>query len=390
MTGAKKGVPATPIPPSGAFPLPYVEEFEDFPPDSLAPYFADQYGSFAVRDGALEQVALVNPGALAWSGDGDPLTLVGDVHWTDVNITVSVMISDKHAVGVDASPVAAMDAAMLRHCDLQAPEQRWMWDVPSTGYLRNNPSSANSSVDDPIQCLNAYGCAREAAFYACVTSGGSCCGNTCYDGLKWTLTSSGQLQSALSAVGCLTAMKAIAAPLGRHSRFGKQYQKAELPPPFPPVTALTLESCGTSPVPANQTFLFNTSTGQLKLNNTELCLSQTPSQKPYAQVCTRIGAFAAFKLPNPPTGYCLVVASDGSWRLTNANGVLVQGVLPAPPLPTQKIVLRIATVGNSITVLVDGTVLGSVSDRLHPEGMIGLGSSFNSARFDNFLVTRAN
>jgi galactosylceramidase len=58
------GVPSVPIPPSAPFPLPYSDDFSGYAYDSQARYFADQYGSYAVRNGSMQQVGqqLVRPG----------------------------------------------------------------------------------------------------------------------------------------------------------------------------------------------------------------------------------------------------------------------------------------------------------------------------------------
>lgn len=56
VTAGGHGAPAVPIPPSAPFPLPYVDDFSGYAFDAQARYLADQYGSFAVRNGSLQQV----------------------------------------------------------------------------------------------------------------------------------------------------------------------------------------------------------------------------------------------------------------------------------------------------------------------------------------------
>jgi hypothetical protein len=51
------GVPATPIPPSQPFPLPYADNFTGYTDDTQASYLADEYGSFAVRNCTLQQAS---------------------------------------------------------------------------------------------------------------------------------------------------------------------------------------------------------------------------------------------------------------------------------------------------------------------------------------------
>ena len=76
VAGGKKGAPAAPVPAAAPFPLPFEDNFDEttYAYDAMAHYFSDQFGSFAVRNGSLAQVAWKNPGKLAWSGDTDPFT----------------------------------------------------------------------------------------------------------------------------------------------------------------------------------------------------------------------------------------------------------------------------------------------------------------------------
>lgn len=56
VAGAHKGVAAAPIPATAPLALPYAEDFSGYADDAMARLFADQGGSWAVRNGSLTQV----------------------------------------------------------------------------------------------------------------------------------------------------------------------------------------------------------------------------------------------------------------------------------------------------------------------------------------------
>lgn len=344
VAGGKKGVPANAIPPSAPFPLPYEDDFSSYAEDAMARFFSDQFGSFAVRSGRLTQVAPTNPGNLAWSGDADPFTIIGGVAWGDSAVEATVVLPRASAASGAAAAASADGAdARLAACDASAPEQRWARDTPAKGYL------SNTSPGNGQQCLNAYGCGHKAVFWSCVTTGGSCCGADCYDGLIFALLPGGQVSSALADVGCLTATAA---------------------------GGLTFDACGSGAAPpSNQTFDFDAATGLVELRGRDLCLSQPPALPPYAQVCTRIASYSAFSKPVPPPGYCLALETSGKWQLTSARGTLANGTTTAPA-PGEAVLLRVSAAGSSVTASAGGAQLAQVSDSQHAAGMAGLGCSF--------------
>ena len=88
VMSARKGAPAAPIPPPAPVPRPYADDFAAGAYDAPGRYWADQFGSFALRNGTLAQVAVLNPGRNDWTPDADPATILGDVNWTDVGVSV--------------------------------------------------------------------------------------------------------------------------------------------------------------------------------------------------------------------------------------------------------------------------------------------------------------
>jgi galactosylceramidase len=236
---ASKGQPSAPIPAPGPFPFPYSDDFSDavYPYDWFARYFADQFGSFATRNGSMVQVAVGNPDANAWVTDADPVTIIGDVNWTDT--AVGIVARFEPAAGPASRQPSASSSvsssnrggrvgdgqpAMLVACDASSPFQVWVWNVTGQGYLSNTPGSVPTrqqmnkkkrntrqsrrlkasgaveydgsgdeesfDVDVDVassgqQCFNVYGCDTEIVYWSCVTQGGTCCGGSCYKVRMW-------------------------------------------------------------------------------------------------------------------------------------------------------------------------------------------------------------
>ena len=199
------------------------------------------------------QLSFENPGANAWVSDGDPLTIVGGIGFADY----AVLLSN---VTFAAGPVLPRDAdgapAAVAPCNASDPFQSWVWGAPAAGYVSNAAAS---------QCLNVYGCQDSVVYWSCVTSGGTCCGPDCYTNLQWALSGAGQLVTADTGGGCVTASGDAAAP------------------------SFTITRCG-PPGQANQTWTQHTSSGLLELGTTGQCLAAPapppppPPPTPYTQV----------------------------------------------------------------------------------------------------------
>ena len=196
------------------------------------------------------QVSFTNPGANAWIQDGDPITLIGGVGFTDYALTVSnVTFGNVGSALRDGAPAA------LAPCNASDSYQRWAWDTPAKGYVSNAAAA---------QCLNAYGCMDQVVYWSCITTGGTCCGPDCYDNLEWTLNAAGQLITSDAKGGCVTVTGDSPASLV--------------------ITAC--EPTGGS----NQTWTNHGSTGLLELSGSGLCLvapappPPPPPPVPYTQV----------------------------------------------------------------------------------------------------------
>jgi len=304
---ASKGQPAVPIPPFTPFPFPYYDGFTMVPNstqgnpnnignqdgnyqyDSLGRYFSDQFGSFAVRNDSLMQVAVGDAVNGEWVTDADPLTLIGDVNWTDISVGITARYIPPNISLIYYRKQRLEDGApvQLSTCNANSPYQIWHWNITGQGYLSNDPSPGSAAYgygSQYQQCLNVYGCGHEMVFWSCVTNGGTCCGPNCYKNLQWTLDSvTGALSTWMVQGGCVAA-----------DSNGK---------------SITLANCST-PVPPSQTWSYDSTTGLVKHIGSGLCLSQPPPPVPrsYVQVCARAGNSQGWgeKL-STPNAYCFVL-----------------------------------------------------------------------------------
>ncbi|MHB1000101.1 MAG: family 16 glycoside hydrolase [Armatimonadota bacterium] len=86
-----------------------------------------------------------------------------------------------------------------------------------------------------------------------------------------------------------------------------------------------------------------------------------------------------------PGGYCLSIEQDGAWQLAVRTKVLSSGKIQAAPNSWHNLKLKMK--GTSITAMIDGQEVLSITDSTHTKGMAGLGSSFNYVEFDNLTVS---
>lgn len=97
----------------------------------------------------------------------------------------------RNRAAVDAPAVAADGMKLvMAPCGSPPPAlQQWHWNVPAAGFMTNAGTGLCANVDD---------CGTGLITYACVTSGGTCCGGTCYDNQIFSIHPDGTLRSALS------------------------------------------------------------------------------------------------------------------------------------------------------------------------------------------------
>jgi galactosylceramidase len=357
------------VPPAAPFPMPYADDFDSYAYDAMARYWSDQAGSFAVRNGSLMQVVPVNDGSDGWVVDTNPVTLLGggagDAGWQNYTVGVTVLFSS-------AAPPTADPSAMLAPCASASAQQAWAQGAVASGYLSNTPGGDVASQ----LCLNLGGCGADAIYYSCLTTGGTCCGAQCYDGLKWTTPAAGTpgpIKSPLAGMGgqCLTAVSN---------------------------TSLVMTSCGGAGQTWEWTGSGSPATGaQLQLSGSGMCLSTTPSLgATYAQVCGRISAYSGFDKV-PPGGYCLALTDAGTWFLRAGAVTLTSGSLgPGFNSSTTPVRLTLTMVGTSITAAftpVGSTGAGgavTVPDPTYSGGMSALGSGFHAAAFDDYSLAPAS
>ena len=89
------------------------------------------------------------------------------------------------------------------------------------------------------------------------------------------------------------------------------------------------------------------------------------------------------------SGYVLSVQHDGTWELystkfTPSTTKLASGKIPFPLNTWHH--LTLAFKGTTIQVSIDGASIANVTDTSHAKGMVGIGTGWNTAQFDNFAI----
>ena len=127
--------------------------------------------------------------------------------------------------------------------------QKWAWNVSGTNYLSNAATQLCANTDD---------CGSPLIAFTCINTGSTCCGNGCFDNMRFTLGSDGTLRTPSQPGQCVASSGA-----------GMQ---------------VGLEAC----VPggaAKQTWAWDAATGQLSSGG--LCLTVGDGSKPRSAVLGR-------------------------------------------------------------------------------------------------------
>ncbi len=88
---------------------------------------------------------------------------------------------------------------------------------------------------------------------------------------------------------------------------------------------------------------------------------------------------------NPPDGYTLRVTKNGNWSLKEKNNILASGTVAFGSYTWHNLKLR--CVGNNIKAYIDGAQVAGVTNSAQTAGMVGVGSGWHNAQFDNIIVT---
>jgi len=109
----------------------------------------------------------------------------------------------------------------------------------------------------------------------------------------------------------------------------------------------------------------------------------------YASTCVRITSYTGFK--NGPTpGYCLAINATGAWQIQADNTRLSFGQLSLPFDPSIYHSMILLTKGQVIQGWIDQTTsslpLFNISSSIYSSGLVGLGSGYHFAKFDNFSL----
>jgi galactosylceramidase len=119
LTGPSKGL--FPDPPAQTdFPIPYTDDFNAYPLHSEPSYFADQAGSWEVLDSgdashglAMRQMVPSKP--ICWAGDFAPVSVFGEIAWTDVSHSIDFNVDAQSSQGAAASLGARVTGTTRSH-----------------------------------------------------------------------------------------------------------------------------------------------------------------------------------------------------------------------------------------------------------------------------------
>lgn len=388
-SSGQSGVPSAAIPAPSRFPKSYADTFDGYPDQGTVRYFTDQGGSFNAAPSpsgsgmVLEQVVDVRP--IEWGHNPDPFTIAGDSQtWSNYSVFVDAMITSKSPLPPSPPPIVVhvVNRTSLQPCRPGSPLQQFSLD----GLLLRSASS-------PGGCLGAgyvdakWTGVRDAAVVTC---------NASDPWQQWTVRMGqrGGAHVELAAGAACSSTSCCLNVDGGKTTAGN---------------GLLLWKCDTE---ADENWSFDESVlryvGDASHGSYCVAVDGGPSPGPpgpppstqpsetSVKVCGRIGRYA--RGGSPPAGICLILDDRGMWYVVDGDGksgsvrevehVLATGRQPQgvdPEAGWVRVGLKFA--GDSATAVVQGSPVATVGASHWPAGMIGLGSGWNKAMFDNLNIT---
>eukprot|EP00039_Didymoeca_costata_P008210 m.109132 g.109132 ORF g.109132 m.109132 type:complete len:800 (-) comp13993_c0_seq1:24-2423(-) len=352
LNGQKKVFPD--IPANKPFPVPYSDNFDSYPVDALARYFADNGGSFQVAmspisseresgNMVLKQWVKQENGVTRWGRNVDPVTLIGQDLNTAITVSVNVI------VGAGAPPTPSPPAP--KTYNLQNQFNKMCLDV-------KGEKTVDGTVVDVYTCVsqnneefvynNNSGYIIEVGSGKCVTTDEEFCGKsatlciaTCKPDMSWNMLPDNTIRPRSQPGSCL--------------------QSAGKPLDSPVFVA----SCS-SPATAQQSWINKTTGGG-------------ESTIPHAGICTGSDKSGY-------NGLCLLVyIENNNWELSLKGDVLAQGPIDGS-VSEMWTSLKLMVSASEASVVVNGKSQTPVPLKSLPAGMVALRSGYNVAYFDDFSI----
>ncbi len=139
--------------------------------------------------------------------------------------------------------------------------------------------------------------------------------------------------------------------------------------------------------------------GDLQWKNYEVSADVLVEKSGFASLFGRVGRIEENE--NPPWGFWLKADTTGKWELATRQEKVVikdgkeqkggeQVMLASGEVPFASDVwhsLKLKFQGDRIDVYIDGKNVGGAESKLNPAGMVGIGSGWHGAQFDNVSIT---
>ncbi len=116
----------------------------------------------------------------------------------------------------------------------------------------------------------------------------------------------------------------------------------------------------------------------------DACVERAGYVALFGRIAKALQPTVAEGICQPPQGYWLKVGTDGRWELNAYNKTLAAGTVSFAADRWHRLALKFS--GSSITAGIDGVEAKTIRDKTFSAGMAGLGSGWNTARYDNFSV----
>jgi len=407
-TGNKGNFSDSPIPAQSPWPLPFSDDFSTYQEDSMARYFADQGGSWAVRNGSLQQVVPIMP--IAWAPNGDPLTIAGSEDWIDYAVSATFIFSPKQPTELEVQSPPHQSPPQQSPPHQSPPQQSPPQQSPlqrqgATQRRRLKFSQRHSvSIDadstaEESSMMGASSNSNSASVFvaSCDKSDGSqiFSFNGDYIASSWGPGGAGCLTTCGCDVTCLQ-MYGCGVPGCSSIAYNWTLQNARLINSQYPTLALqadaitgTVSLVKASSSAPEQEWDFDPSTGLLRATALGVCLSQLKPSQTYVAVCGRVSNYNGFNAATTPA-YCTALYSSGVWALLVNSSPSISGNVTSTEGtfdPTTPHRLTISMAADVIEAYIDGKLLGSINDNTYVQGNAAIGGGWHPIEVNDFEVT---
>lgn len=343
------------IPKDEPFPSSLTEDFQSYPIDGLAKYFADNGGSFQVAADPHDPTNMVykqwvraENGVNRWGRNVPPVSLLGNTTWASATATVSVKFDSS------TPPPAPTPAPTppTPYSNFQNQYNGLCLDARGKGTADGTQvdvwtceSASNEAFNlnnETHEFVESHGTGKCISDNQCAAGTGVCL-EECATATKWALGP----DNTIVKIGTTQCLQASSKQLDGN---------------------VVVAPCNTPATPQEQ-------------------WKSTKNPTPAPDLDLHVGL--CVHADRSGGGTCLMMNNTGSWTLTDQGKAVSSGTVKKD-VYTEWTSLQISATGTAAAAVVDGHASPQTNLGAARAGMVSINSNYNVVYFDNFTLTNAD